>query len=176
MRGPAESQAEDMLPLRPGWPRVKHVLKHLYCRRERWDLVITGLPTRLRERALHAGCSLIDRVQDGSETPEPVCSSCSQLIEADHEAYYCPAYMDSIRTAGRLGRVGVLREKSGLLAHVGSNGVFVVSTEGSDGHPPRVVSAYRVVPPAPSLQRSEDFLREAMQRWRDKTTLCRRPR
>jgi hypothetical protein len=171
MKTPPSSPPVDVLPLRRGWPRQKHVLKHLYRRNQRWDFIVKELPPALRERALQAGCEPIDRVQGGSKQWERLCKSCEDLVQADHDAYYKPAYMDSLRTALELGRARALPSSVGRYAYVGTNGVLVIATGGSDGLPPRVVSAYRRSLGDGEQRRPEEFVDAAVRRWRDKTSL-----
>ncbi|AKI98931.1 hypothetical protein ATI61_106312 [Archangium gephyra] len=163
---------EGILPMRRGWPRARHVLKHLYRRSERWDLVVKGLPKDLRQRALQAGCSLIDRVQNGSERWERLSRGGARLVEADHEAFYRPAYMHSIETSRGLGRVCHLGAGSDRLALVGDNGVFVIATDGTDGRAPRTVSAYRVSPYDFENATPEQFVEAAVRKWNDKKALA----
>jgi hypothetical protein len=153
------------------------VLKHLYNREERWDLAVTNLPANLRQRALHAGCELLDRVQRGSEKPENLSQGCAQLVQADHEAYYRPAYMHSISSARQLGHERELRDSLGRLAYVGDNGVLVIATDGTEGRPARVLSAYRICLPNPEHRTPREFIAAAVQKWRDKTALAgKKPR
>lgn len=161
-----------ILAMRKGWPRAKHVLKHLYRRSERWDLVVEGLPTNLRERSLRAGCSVIDRVQCGHDGWHRLAGSCSRLVEADHAMFYRPAYMRSVETSEALGRVGSLGLGSGRLGFVGDNGVFVIASDGTDDRPPRVVSAYRVSPEDFENATAEEFVEAAVRKWRDKQSLA----
>lgn len=162
---------EQVHAMRRGWPQIKHVLKHLYRWSQRWDLVVEGLPSHLRERALQAGCSLIDRVQQGMDRREPVAAPCRQLTQKDHDAFYKPAYMRSVGTAHAQGRVRTLG--SGRLFLVDDKGVLVIVTDGSDGRPPRVVTAYRYSIPDPEQQRPQKFVDGATRYWRDKESLAR---
>lgn len=157
--------------LRRGWQREKHVLKHLYRWSERWDFIVEGLPSHLRERALEAGCSLIDRVQRSSERRESVAPSCKQLLRKDHDVFYMPAYMRSVDTARAQGRAKSLGPSSGRLFLVGDNGVLVVVTDGSEPDPPRVLSAYRYPPPPLEQHSPEAFVEAAVSYWRDKKGL-----
>ncbi|CAM3289304.1 hypothetical protein G4177_34985 [Corallococcus sp. ZKHCc1 1396] len=165
----------DILPIAEGWEQAKHVLKHLYRREERWDLVVPKLPSGLRKRALDAGCTLIDRVQEGSDERETLCDTCQKLVQADHDAYYGPAYMQSVRTAPLYKRVGVLKDDAQLQALVGDNAVFVVATRASAGRPAQVISAYRIAPPGrPEQWQPAQFLRKAIDRFKDKTSLAKK--
>ena len=172
MTAPRIARPGRLLPMRKGWPRAKHVLKHLYRRSERWDLVVTGLPANLRERALRAGCSLIDRVQQGDDRWTRLTSACTRLVESDHAAFYEPAYMHSVETAEAVGRAGPLGPGSGRTAFVGDNGVFVIASDGTDGRPPRVVTAYRVGPADFESATAEEFVETAARKWRDKQSLA----
>lgn len=175
MTAPEVKLLPQFLPIAEGWEQAKHVLKHLYRRAERWDLVVPKLPSGLRQRALDAGCTLIDRVQDGSEEREPLCDTCQKLVQADHDAYYCPAYLQSVRTAPLYKRVGVLKEDIQLQALVGDNAVFVVATRGSAGRPAQVVSAYRMsFLVRPETRQPAEFLRKAIDRFKDKTSLAKK--
>ncbi|HEX5745189.1 MAG TPA: hypothetical protein VFZ09_03035 [Archangium sp.] len=162
---------DNVHALRRGWQREKHVLKHLYRWTERWDFIVEGLPSHLRERALQAGCSLIDRVQRGSERRELVAPSCRQLLQKDHDAFYMPTYMRSVDTARARGRAKSLGPSSGRLFLVGDNGVLVVVTEGFDQRPSRVLSAYRYHGLPPEQHRPEKFVEAAVDYWRDKKVL-----
>lgn len=165
----------DILPIAEGWEQAKHVLKHLYRREERWDLVVPKLPSGLRKRALDAGCTLIDRVQEGSDERETLCDTCQKLVQADHDAYYGPAYMQSVRTALLSKRVGVLNDNASRQALVGDNGVFVVASLGSTGRPAQVISAYRITPPGrPEQWQPAHFFRKATDRFKDKTSLAKK--
>lgn len=162
----------ELLAMRKGWPRAKHVMKHLYRRSERWDLAIEGLPANLRDRAVREGCTLIDQVQRGDDTWGRLTGACSRLLEADHAAYYRPAYMHSVETSEALGHAGSLGRASQRAAFVGDNGVFVIASDGTDGRPPRVVTAYRVGPADFEHATQEEFVETAARKWRDKQSLA----
>ncbi|HEX5749495.1 MAG TPA: hypothetical protein VFZ09_24920 [Archangium sp.] len=173
MSAPRVRSAPLLLRMRGGWPRAKHVIKHLYRPGERWDLLVPGLPTGLRERALAAGCSCLQRIQNGSDRPERLSSPCARLVQADHEAYYAPAYMHAAETSLAGQRDGVLG--NGRRALVGDNGVLVIASDGSDGRPDRVLSAYRPILGHPETRTAEEIREAAFQLWSDKTALAGAP-
>ncbi|WP_437966946.1 hypothetical protein WMF04_46575 [Sorangium sp. So ce260] len=147
--------------------RFAHVAKHLYARRERWDLTVSGLPRDPRGLAVANGC---ERQSIQGEAPSwyDACKACQEHVLADHDRFYQPAYRSALSSAAVAGRRGHLDTNSEAL--VGDNGVFTIVKESRD-HGLHVASAYRVVPKgiAPGQAKAQDFFREAERKLRDKT-------
>ena len=158
------------LPMRSGWPREKHVLKHLYRPGERWDLIMR-FPVDLQERAVAAGClpECMVRLRKGSKRHEHLSPSCKQRVRDDHDAYYQPAYLYAAKNALATRHVGQLDTHT--WAFVGDNGVLVFADD-SKQRPLRVVSAYRPTLGRPETRTAEELREAAFQEWRDKTSLA----
>lgn len=152
--------------------RFGHVLKHLYCRAERWDMAIHGLSPTLAADAASSGCprALLRH-------PEPsyrdACPRCLQHVLGDHDHLLAPAYRDALSTAASAGRFGSwTADERRQQAFVGDNGVFVIVKSASRSRPRHVATAYRVIPRgAPADQTTaKDFFDQAVRKLRDKTT------
>jgi hypothetical protein len=147
--------------------RFRHVSKHLYLPRERWDLICDELGEPANAAARAAGCP-------GQELRSPyprirvVCDACREAVLRDHDERYGPAYMaavESARTTSTYGTpVGGPRSKHHL---VGSSGVYVI-VHGRRGA--SVATAYRIVPRGARRATNEDFFKAAVRKLRDKTS------
>jgi hypothetical protein len=157
------------LPLESGWKRDKHVLKHLYRRSERWDQIVPNLPPDLYQRALKAGCECIDRIQRSSTQHERLPEACRQMVRADHDAYYRPAYEHAASTAQERGKMGPLGQDRLFLA--GANGVLVIGLKAIGEKKPRVLTAYRPVMSHPEQRTPEEIATLADHLWETKTAL-----
>lgn len=173
MSAPRESRPESILALEHGWKRDRHVLKHLYRRSERWDMLFPDLPPGLRRRALDAGCACIDEVQRGSERRYRIPEEGRARLREDHDRWYLPGYMDAIETAQAAGRV--FESGTDRLFLAGDNGVLVIARQGRGGKHPRVVTAYRNVQGDPEQRTQQDFVDEVHRLWKDKKDLATNP-
>jgi hypothetical protein len=152
--------------------RFGHVIKHLYCRAERWDLAITALSPTLTTDAESSGCprALLRH-------PEPsyrdACASCLEHVLRDHDHLLAPAYRAALSTAASAGRFGDWNaDERCQQAFVGDNGVFVIAKSASRNRQRHVATAYRVIPrgtPAGKVT-ARDFFDQAVRKLRDKTT------
>jgi hypothetical protein len=140
---------------------------------ERWELVIDGLPTALRQQAQQNGCGNLRLVSYYG-----ISEKCREHVLKDHDLWYQSAYMDAVTSAIDEDQWGYCDEPV-MCAFAGSNGVFVLSKEKPNGVTGSelnsehfIVTAYRVSPRGvkPLLASQQDFLKSAVRKLRDKTS------
>jgi hypothetical protein len=146
-----------------------HVVKHLYAKRQRWDLAIPGLPFDPRARSRAAGCAVRD-LSHGWSWPQ-VGEPCRAHVLRDHHRHYLPAAVDAVRTAVSSGHHAVVETRQGQREIlVEANAVQVLLTPMSEGEPQDFVTALRD-PPSTRDPTNADFLRKAVRKLHDKASL-----
>jgi len=151
--------------------RVAHVIKHLLVPSERWDLVTEGLPRDPIAAGAAEGCGPMLLAPNRSSFHDLSARSQVWLLGL-HDGHLQPAYLAAILTATASGRWGWWQaDPRPQAALVGDNGVFViVKAWGRPAHPV-VCTAYRVLPRGVRGEAtSEEFLRAAVRKLRDKTS------
>lgn len=153
---------------RPEDTRFRHVVKHLYAPRERWDLAIPDLPRDLRLHARSAGCRRGDLRVPAWPT---VCQQCRDHVLGDDDAWYGPASLDAVRTGIASPHHAVVVTAEGRREMIVGDNAVVALLGLPNGAGEQVLrTAYRVPPrgPAPT---QEQFLAEAVRKLRDKASL-----
>lgn len=156
--------AADIAPIPEGASRFDHVRKHLYCTKERWDLIVPTLPRAPKDVARQHGCP--DFLRLGYHE---ACDSCRAHVLGDHDRFYEPAYREALVTAIAAKRCGALPQHSRRsVLYLGDNGVVVAVNKAAGRH--QVGTAYRVALPgaAKKEQTAEAFFRAAERKFRDK--------
>lgn len=154
---------------RPERVRYSHVVKHLYARRQRWDLAVPGLPDNPRARARGAGCSPPD-LRDRWQWYR-VCDACRTHVLTDHERYYLPSSLEAVRTGLESRTHAVIETRRGIRElFVGDSAIQVfLQLPDVDGLQ-RLATALRD-PPSKSDPTNEDFHKKAVRKLRDKASL-----
>ena len=152
-----------------GWPRFRHVIKHLYNDGERWDYLTGIASSTLEDEAIAAGGFGFEDVRADRVRELPVPDACLATLSNHHLRHYSKAYMSAVETGRSRGREARLDD--GSLAIVGDNGVIVLAVVRSHGRSAFAVSAYRVTPPEGPTAPSQEFVKAAVRRWRDKASL-----
>ena len=161
-------RAPDVHSMQSERVQFAHVARHLYKARERWDQVVPDLGDVL-QRALAADC-----IRPVLNAKNPDCYRASDCCRAhvlrDHDEILAPAYHQQMASAEAAERVGHLRKGPRGWALVGDLGVYVVvRVVGPERHP-EVKTAYRVEPPVGDGRSSEDYLKAAVRKLRDKSS------
>jgi hypothetical protein len=155
-------------PRRPDETRFRHVVKHLYALRQRWDLAIPEMPHNPRLRARSAGC--LSRDLDHPVWPD-VCQSCREQVLGDDARWYCPASLDAVRTGLASPHHAVVDTAQGRREMiVGDNAVIVLLGHANRAGEQVLLTAYRD-PPGGRSPTQEQFLAKAVRKLRDKASL-----
>ena len=149
--------------------RFGHVVKHLYARKQRWDMVVADLPSDPRQCAREGGCARRDlsRWWRWVRVEQP----CRDHVLHDHDRYYLRAALESVKTAIQSGDHAVVTTRQGVRElFVGDNAVLVLLMPEVGDEPQRFVTATRN-PPSTQNPTNADFHRKAVRKLRDKTSL-----
>lgn len=177
IEGPdSKLEANKVLPIVEIPSRFRHVIKHLYDVRERWDMTIHGFRPDFWVGAMRSGCDrgALLKMHTGYYD---VCVSCQTHVLKDHDLYYEPAYEHAVKSGRHNGWNAKPMDAAGGEVVVGQNGVYtVLKPTRSSGPGPRqkqlsVVTAYRIRPRVPSgcVLVAQDFLDAALDKLQDKT-------
>lgn len=155
--------------------QFRHVIRHLYAPKERWDQLRISQVQQLRADATRAGCTSTElALAQPSFHSAP--KGCRDHVLADYRSHYEPAYWAAIYSAMERQRWGRDRADPDCDFFVGDNAVVVMTRRKSgllDGLPRFVVVSAR----RPWLQArrwqdatQEDFLQQALQDLADQTS------
>lgn len=162
-------QVNEVYPIDGEREQFAHVAKHLYRLAERWEQVVPGL-NDASGRALASGCTPANFAGKYPDCRD-ACPACREHVLRDHEHAYEPAYREALRDAHAAHRFGRLKDDGNGpgWAFVDRLGVYVIVAE-LRKKPPKVRTAYRVLPPHGAATMPDDFFKAAVRRLRDKSS------
>lgn len=164
-----------IVPMQGEPEQFRHVIRHLYAAKERWDQLARSPVQFLRAHATTAGCTPAELAAD-QPSFHSAPQGCREHVLIDYRSHYEPAYWTALASAIERKRWGRDRADPDSDLFVGDNAVVVQTRKKKgllDGLPRFVVvSARRHRPRGMRWQDAalEDFLQQAIQDLADQTS------